>query len=346
MQEQNSEHILAEQKAKIESLSKANEYTYNDGKSLVFIQLRKDFVENTYLRTRLSKYASLAYAVLRHRLTASAERAASGDLTFVDEEGHLFIYYSQETLKDALHCSRRVTVEAMKQLEDNHLIRRAKRPNKGTWLSDIIYVRDFNPPSDTEKELLETSPYIYESINDKKYSFYELPLFILLHPDYKNLSIDAIFAYAAMLDEIPFASKNKQVDDAGRVYLDWSADTIQKLLNCSENKALTIYKELETADLLTREKGRAKNSKLTYLRSPDYLIGKLENGKTSNFAHGHEKCPPSVDGGVECKTSNSAHGSQGENIEICTRKTSKNAHGASCQNRQICTRKTSNFAHK
>ena len=85
----------------------------------------------------------------------------------------------------------------------------------------------------------------YSYPGDKDTFIYmKIPKFFQTDSRFKNLSVNAIYLYASMRDKASYASTINQVDENGRVYIDYSLEETCKLLRCGSTTAKKIRKEL------------------------------------------------------------------------------------------------------
>ena len=56
--------------------------------------------------------------------------------------------------------------------------------------------------------------------------------------------------YGLMLDRMSLSMKNQWMDDEGRAYIYYSLEDIMEALGCSNKKAISIMKELDTTATL------------------------------------------------------------------------------------------------
>ncbi len=83
--------------------------------------------------------AKVLYGLMLDRMALSRKNG------WLDEEGRVFIIYTNDSVSEDLSCSRQNTVLFLKQLEDAGLIRRVRR---GQGLPSLIYVLKFASEDD------------------------------------------------------------------------------------------------------------------------------------------------------------------------------------------------------
>lgn len=80
----------------------------------------------------------------------------------------------------------------------------------------------------------------------EQFTFVRVPKILISHPVLKNLSTDAKLLYGMMLDRMSLSIKNNWIDEQNRVYIIYSLEDVKELLNCKDNKAIAVMKELDT----------------------------------------------------------------------------------------------------
>lgn len=86
------------------------------------------------------------------------------------------------------------------------------------------------------------------------FTFFKIPKLLFSEP-YRDISTDAKLLFGLMLDRMALSSKSQNwIDPDGRVYIYFTVDEVIEMLNVGKNKALSLYKELETCELIQRER--------------------------------------------------------------------------------------------
>lgn len=100
----------------------------------------------------------------------------------------------------------------------------------------------------------------------EQYSFYRIPRTLIVGDRFKGISTDAKLLYGLMLDRMGLSFKNNWLDEAGKVYIYFSLDEIQKAMGCAHQKACRLLAELDTQKgigLIERKKqGQGKPAKI------------------------------------------------------------------------------------
>ncbi len=99
--------------------------------------------------------------------------------------------------------------------------------------------------------------------------FFKLYKF-LFEDEFNNMSIGAKVIYSIMLDRNELSIKNNLIDDKGEVYIFMKIEEIKKLLNCGEQKAVKILRELELVELIKKEKVGFNKPNKIYLKSQNW----------------------------------------------------------------------------
>ena len=94
---------------------------------------------------------------------------------------------------------------------------------------------------------------------------------------YGNLSPGAKFLYALMLDRLKLSERNGWRDGDGRPFIRFSTDEAALLLGVSESTARRTFRQLESLELVRREKrGQGRPDRL-FVRTLD----KAQDGKAA-----------------------------------------------------------------
>ena len=113
----------------------------------------------------------------------------------------------------------------------------------------------------------------YYGIEAEQFSFYRVPRLLIKDERFKGLSSDAKLLYGLMLDRMSLSMKNQWLDEEGRAYIYYSLDDIMEALGCSNKKAISIMKELDTdAGIGLIEKKRQGQGKPTMIYLKQFVI--------------------------------------------------------------------------
>ena len=88
-----------------------------------------------------------------------------------------------------------------------------------------------------------------------QFNFIKIPKLLVTGEDFSSLSISAKILYGLLLDRMAIASKNKWIDDEGRVYIQYQLSEIQEDMNISKRKAGECLNELQDMGLILKRKG-------------------------------------------------------------------------------------------
>jgi len=110
-------------------------------------------------------------------------------------------------------------------------------------------------------------PYDYYYGNEAdQYTFYRLPKALFTNKRYKGLSDSAKLLYGLVLDRMGLSNKNGWYDEKNRVYIIFTLESIQELMNCKHEKAVKLLAELSIdkgVGLIERvRRGQGKPSKI------------------------------------------------------------------------------------
>ena len=95
--------------------------------------------------------------------------------------------------------------------------------------------------------------YFYGEQSDQ-FAFYRTPKVFYTDDRFRGLSSDAKILYGILLDRVSLSSQNNWRDDAGRVFVYCTLESIQKAMGCAHQKATGLLVELEKYGLIERKK--------------------------------------------------------------------------------------------
>lgn len=85
----------------------------------------------------------------------------------------------------------------------------------------------------------------FRGMEAEQYSFYRVPKVLFTAECFKSLSCEAKVLYGLMLDRMSLSIKNRWFDEEDRVYIIFTVEEIEELLNCGTQKAVKLMKELD-----------------------------------------------------------------------------------------------------
>lgn len=92
-------------------------------------------------------------------------------------------------------------------------------------------------------------------VNDVvKSEFLRLPLSLLANPEYKQMSLEAKFIYALLLNRMTLSQRNGWINEHNEVYLIYTREEASNTLNISYKKAIAAFKELIQHGLLYEQR--------------------------------------------------------------------------------------------
>ena len=86
------------------------------------------------------------------------------------------------------------------------------------------------------------------------FAFYRTPKAFFQGGEYKDISAEAKILYGILLDRVSLSAMNEWKDEAGRVFIYCTLESIQEALGCAHQKATKLLRELEKAGLIERKK--------------------------------------------------------------------------------------------
>lgn len=102
-------------------------------------------------------------------------------------------------------------------------------------------------------------------MNDK--AFLKLPRVLITEPLRSKLSDSAIVLYSYLLSLYELSVRNGERfrDENGRYYVVCPISTVMRLLNCCNNKAESVYMQLENQNLISRKRQGLGKANLIYV---------------------------------------------------------------------------------
>ena len=99
--------------------------------------------------------------------------------------------------------------------------------------------------------MMERTYRICDVVNEE---FLRFPLTLLANPQYKEMSLEAKFVYALLLNRLTLSQKNSWINDDGEVYLIYTREEASATLNISYKKAIAAFRELIENRLRSEER--------------------------------------------------------------------------------------------
>lgn len=113
--------------------------------------------------------------------------------------------------------------------------------------------------------MMERTYRICDVVNEE---FLRFPLTLLANPQYKEMSLEAKFVYALLLNRLTLSQKNGWINDDGEVYLIYTREEASATLNISYKKAIAAFRELiENRLLVEQRQGRGYPNLLYVLKA-------------------------------------------------------------------------------
>lgn len=109
--------------------------------------------------------------------------------------------------------------------------------------------------------------------------YIKTPKFLFTDSKYINLSVAAKLLYGLILDRLTLSQKNNWVDNEGFVFIIYTVEETAKVLNCSEDTATKVLRELENAKLITRKRRGQGLPSIIYVYNISVPIQKKDSEK-------------------------------------------------------------------
>lgn len=104
--------------------------------------------------------------------------------------------------------------------------------------------------------------YFYEE-QSESYAFYRTPKVFFTDEKFRELTSDAKILYGILLDRVSLSTKNKWLDEKGRIYVYMTISSIEKALGRCHQKSCKLLAELERFGLIERyRQGQGKPTRI------------------------------------------------------------------------------------
>jgi hypothetical protein len=124
-----------------------------------------------------------------------------------------------------------------------------------------------------------TYDYFYEE-QSEQFSFYRIPKTLMTEKVFGGMSGDAKILYGLCLDRVSLSRKNGWIDNAGRVYIYYTLNSVMEDIGCAVQKAVKLLDELEQYGLIERvRQGQGRPSRI-YVKN---FLPPLRKSKNRNF---------------------------------------------------------------
>lgn len=105
----------------------------------------------------------------------------------------------------------------------------------------------------------------YKSYEIRMNQFIQLPKELYGNKRYKHISNDAKVLYGFLLDRLELSRKNKWINKNGEIYLIFTREEVQNLINISSKTATKIFKELKEVELIQEHRQGLNKPNLIYI---------------------------------------------------------------------------------
>lgn len=118
-------------------------FSLEESDMLTFYRIPKPLMTDPYFR-KLSSDAKILYGIMLDRMSLSAKNG------WVDNGGHVYIYFSIEDIMEYLGCGRNKAVGLLKELDEKDGIGLIEKRRQGQGKPTIFYVKNFSVPDEAE----------------------------------------------------------------------------------------------------------------------------------------------------------------------------------------------------
>lgn len=123
-------------------------------------------------------------------------------------------------------------------------------------------------------------------------AFLKLPRVLITEPLRSKLSDSAIvlYSYLISLYELSVRNGERFRDENGRYYVVCPISTVMRLLNCCNNKAESVYTQLENQNLISRKQQGLGKANLIYVNPIAESTATYAKTHTTNAKYRFCKC--------------------------------------------------------
>ena len=118
------------------------------------------------------------------------------------------------------------------------------------------------------------------------YPFIRYPRALIDSPMFSHISIEARTLFAMILDRFCLSTINADrfTDDNGEVFIIYTVEEVCKKLGCGNTRALRIFRELETENMISRKRNNCCMPYKIYIteRFSEYAKQELANAENNN----------------------------------------------------------------
>lgn len=117
----------------------------------------------------------------------------------------------------------------------------------------------------------------------EQFAFYRIPKVLFDAEGIKDISTDAKVLYGLMLDRMQLSTRNRWLDEKGRVYIYYSVKQIMAALSVSNKTVTKLLSELESVHLITREKDGFSRPDRIYVMNFLREMYKIHHERCKNY---------------------------------------------------------------
>ena len=125
--------------------------------------------------------------------------------------------------------------------------------------------------------------YFYGEQSDQ-FSFYRIPKVFYTDKRFRQLSKDARVLYGILLDRVSLSARNSWFDEAGRVYIICTLQSVMQMLGITDKTATKLFVELENFGLIERKRQGQGKPIIIYVKNfidSDFLRVQNQNNSES-----------------------------------------------------------------
>lgn len=104
----------------------------------------------------------------------------------------------------------------------------------------------------------------------EQYLFLQLPIMLIKDKCFKKLSDSSKILYSLLLNRTSLSKKNNWIDEQGRIYIIYTIEEIMEDLNCANQKACKLLKELKEVGLIEKKQQGLNKPNILYIKNIAY----------------------------------------------------------------------------
>lgn len=123
---------------------------------------------------------------------------------------------------------------------------------------------------------------LYKISEIRQDQYIQIPKELFFNENYKNLSSDAKLLYGLLLDRMELSRINNWINEKGEIYLIFTREEIQEILNISKPTCAKAFKQLTEKRLIIEKRQGLNKPNLIFIGHIDYQYAYKSSSNTDN----------------------------------------------------------------